>query len=278
LTFTPNGRIIQFSEGKRAVRDEYVGDIGDFGKYILLRELSAINSSNIKVGINWYYNTRPEGASGYLSSKDSDDYQNLDGQLFDRLKDIVTPCRRTVYEIEKTGVLPNISLYYRAAIPYSAAKATDRKIEREDWFENSLNALTGANVVFLDPDNGIETPTAKITKTDAVKYAFLNEIDRYYEADKSVIIYNHRDHKELTKFAEKCMELKSRVGLHSNLQRDISILKFTKFQSRYYVFVPRLDKHNKIFKDLFKILTKKYDYLFERDEELDDIMTSLSAK
>ena len=260
------------------MRDEYVGDMGDFGKYILLRELSAINDSGIKVGVNWYFNNRPEGAIGYLSSKDSDAYRNLDGPLFDRLKDIVTPCRRTVYEIEKTCILPNISIYYRVPIPYSAEKQIDRKIRREDWFENSLKVLAGANIIFLDPDNGIETPSAKMTRADAVKYAFMTEIERYYGADKSVIIYNHRDHKELKMFAEKCMELRGKVGLNNNLQRGISILKFTKFQSRYYVFVPRLDKHNKIFKDLFKILTSKYNDLFERDAELDDIMTSLSAK
>jgi len=71
--------------------------------------------------------------------------------------------------------------------------------------------LTSADVVFLDPDNGIETPTAKMTKPDAVKYAFINEIKQYYDQGQSVIIYNHRNRQQLADFAIKCVELKSRV-------------------------------------------------------------------
>ncbi len=33
------------------MKDQYVGDIGDFGKYALLRAFAKVR---IKVGVNWY--------------------------------------------------------------------------------------------------------------------------------------------------------------------------------------------------------------------------------
>jgi len=277
LTLTPDRRILKDSNligGKQTVRDEYVGDIGDFGKYILLRELSAIGEGNIRIGVNWYYNTRPEGATGYLSSSNSNDYRKLDGQLFDRLKDIVAPCRRKVYEIEKTSVLPKVSQYYRVAIPYAATTSAARQADRENWFKGSLSVLANADAVFLDPDNGIETPAVNITQADAVKYAFIDEVKQYYDKGQSVIIYNHRNRSQLLDFAKKCVELKSRIGL----KRDFIILKATKFQVRHYVFIPRTEKHAELFRELHGKLTSQSEYIFKPDSELDTIIAYLLSK
>jgi hypothetical protein len=253
------------------VRDEYVGDIGDFGKYVLLKELSEIGNGDIRVGVNWYYNTRPEGATGYLSGNNSDDYRKLDGQLFDRLKYIVTPCKRTVAEIEKTDILPKVHHYYRKAIPYSADTPAGRQKDRENWGNESLKAFDGADVIFLDPDNGIEIPTVQMTQAKAVKYAFIDEVKRYYDKGRSVIIYNHRNHDQLKNFAQTCVELKRKV----RLKRDLIVLKAPRFQVRHYVFVSRTDEHADFFREFYRKLTSQIGYLFEPDPELDAIITQL---
>ena len=63
------------------MKNQYVGDIGDYGKYGLLRFLSG---KGIKIGINWYL-TENDGTNDgkftdYLTKKDDRLY---DDKLFD---------------------------------------------------------------------------------------------------------------------------------------------------------------------------------------------------
>lgn len=102
------------------MQDRYAGDIGDFGKYILLKEIYAVDSS-IKLGINWYYVTdnnensnenRENGDgkhTGYLEDKR---YKELFGKLklFSDLKKIVNE-HRSINEIEEKRILPNNTIF-----------------------------------------------------------------------------------------------------------------------------------------------------------------------
>ena len=69
------------------MKNQYVGDIGDFGKYSLLR---AFSERGIKVGVNWY-RTEDDGSNdgkftGYFKKGDLRRYSP---QIFDVLKEVV---------------------------------------------------------------------------------------------------------------------------------------------------------------------------------------------
>ena len=72
------------------MQDRYAGDVGDFGKLGLLRQIA---DTGLKIGINWYLNDKPEGHVnddgkhiGYLNNKS---FRNCDDELLDVLRNIV---------------------------------------------------------------------------------------------------------------------------------------------------------------------------------------------
>lgn len=141
------------------MRDEYVGDIGDFGKFILLNELSALCGDNHKIGINWYYNICPTPAFRYLSNGNLSELTDMAGVLFTQLKNIHENRMPRLLDINKGKVIPEFK-FYSAAIPYPKI-INDREGARNQWFKDSHKDLREINIVFLDPDNGIAPPTVK---------------------------------------------------------------------------------------------------------------------
>ena len=100
------------------MRDEYVGDIGDFGKYILLNQaFRALCGDKFKIGINWYYNDRPSGAFRYLSAMNANKYGPSAVSLFNTLKSLVDADKSKLSRIENSGALPKSFIYYREPIP-----------------------------------------------------------------------------------------------------------------------------------------------------------------
>ncbi|MGC9975151.1 MAG: hypothetical protein ABSC57_00320 [Syntrophales bacterium] len=82
------------------MQDKYVGDVGDFGKYLLLKKIIESARSldeNIRLGINWYYvkYEKGKGSDGrhidYLRStnKKSLVYKDCDLDLYRELGRIV---------------------------------------------------------------------------------------------------------------------------------------------------------------------------------------------
>ena len=69
------------------MKNQYVGDIGDYGKYSLLRFLAL---QGIRIGVNWYLTDNDESTDGsftdYLSK---DAYKNLDPDVYAALQEIV---------------------------------------------------------------------------------------------------------------------------------------------------------------------------------------------
>jgi len=186
------------------MQDRYVGDVGDFGKYGLLNEICKKSNGGTRLGINWfYYVTREEKQKrdkgrrfDYLNdeNKDSKKYAACFRDLYNELKGIVDS-RRSIGEIEKGLILPKETIFYSKPLPYSSVNPSEREEERKNWFKVSLSQLKSADIIFLDPDNGIQTDKVRKTQIKAIKYVFKDEIKEYYELGKSLIIYNHRDRK-----------------------------------------------------------------------------------
>ncbi len=166
------------------MQDRYTGDVGDFGKYGLLNEIYEKSNESIKLGINWYYVTRQEKQTGdgrhiaYLrdENKNSKKYHDCFPNLYSQLKSIVNYRSRNIKEIEKGLILPTTTVFYSEPLPYSSVKPIERRKDRENWFEKSLIKLKTSDIVFLDPDNGIQTDKVKKTQIRAIKYVFTDEV------------------------------------------------------------------------------------------------------
>lgn len=71
--------------------------------------------------------------------------------------------------------------------------------------ERCLSAFHGVELVFFDPDNGLETSLCKGRKNSS-KYLYLDEVDAFYASGKSVLIYQHFPRVERRAFLASCIE------------------------------------------------------------------------
>ena len=133
------------------MQNRYVGDIGDYIKYALLRALSP----GSKLGVAWYlYPDEDHNSDGkhvqYL--QDLQRWRHLDPELFDALKRIVAG-DRSVSAVEDAGLID--AVFSAHPLDHGAHHHSVRAKSREEWFSKVQSDLTGCDVVFADPDNGL---------------------------------------------------------------------------------------------------------------------------
>lgn len=174
------------------MKNQYFGDIGDFGKYAILRYLA---DSGISIGINWYLTDRDESNDGkmtkYLVKKEAD-FRHLDTELFDTLKKLVIDNnQRDVIASEEFDIVRN-AVYYHDLLDISSFPDIATKKEfRKQWHERALYALNNAELVYFDPDNGITDQNVS-AKKNSVKYLLTVEAADYYYAGHNLVYYCHK--------------------------------------------------------------------------------------
>ena len=150
------------------MQKRYAGDVGDFGKLGLLRQLI---SSQLDIGVNWYLvpdeSHNADGKHiGYITDTR---YNGCDDSLRNSLKEIVYS-QRSVSALETMDLVPN-AVYYNEIL-YSPS----RTFSRQDWHIKALEMLSSADIVFLDPDNGLLVKSVSSGSAKSVKYVLPNEI------------------------------------------------------------------------------------------------------
>ena len=169
------------------MKNQYVGDIGDFGKYSMLR---AFIDAGIKVGVNWYL-TEDDGSNDGKFT----DYLNKGvmrrycPEVFDALKSIAKNKDKSVFDIEKSGILPGTVFYSEILKPEGTPN--DREQERSSWFQESMYELKDTELIFMDPDNGLlESDDA--TKLGGEKYILPSEVESYFLDGHNIVYYCHK--------------------------------------------------------------------------------------
>jgi hypothetical protein len=142
------------------MQNRYTGDIGDFLKLGILRALSP----GYLLGVGWWL--YPDEAHnddgrhiGYL--RQPEQWRRFDPALFDALSEIVTSCQRNVRALEAANILAG-AIFANMAVPTNGPNA-QRHQSRHAWFETVQRALDGADLVFVDQDNGMEPAGATAT-------------------------------------------------------------------------------------------------------------------
>ena len=173
------------------MRDSYVGDIGDFAKYGLLRSVG----EGRRLGIAWYLCAEPEKVgtgdgrhTGYL--REPERWRHFDSDLFDTLKGLVEEDKRSVAEIQNSGILGDAEF---VGDPVDCAWVGDRESGngRRQWFERMLSRLSACDLVFADPDNGLYVDAQfNPEKRENAKRIPLAEV-MALAAGRTAIIYHH---------------------------------------------------------------------------------------
>lgn len=168
------------------MQDRYAGDIGDYVKLALLRALS----TRRQLGIAWYiYPDEKHNADGrhiaYLS--DPVTWRHLDPSLFDLLEEVVRSGRSVA--ALKLAFTPK-TLFADEILP-SGLKVSEREDARKHWFHNTVDHLTGCDLVFADPDNGLVADELWRWRASSFgKQMPLSEA-RVLAADRCAVVYHH---------------------------------------------------------------------------------------
>lgn len=184
------------------MKEQYFGDENDYRKYALLRVLA--RAGGLRIGVCWML-TPPDGRAdgnknGYL--KDPGRWRHPDPQLFDFLHTVLHEGgAEKLQTIEHSNLLAGAT-FVNAIVP-------DAVLPRMRYFDDARNSLRSAQLVFFDPDNGIEVPSKPKGRKDSSKFVFLDEIAATYAAGHSVLIYQHFTRRKRAEFiSEKCALLK----------------------------------------------------------------------
>lgn len=223
------------------MQDRYAGDIGDYGKIALLKEL---HNQGLSIGVNWY-RTEPvaseKKANGYYKQNDGgfsipSKLKECDPVLAEKLTEIFnSKDRRSIHALERASLIPD-AVFFSEPVPVES---------REDWHARALDFFqkNRTDLVFLDPDNGLLVPSVKKENPRSVKYAFYEEVADYLCQGHSVLIYNHRSRKtELQYFCEIESRLRGIIPerMHNT---EIFEITFPRFSVRDYFAIPASPEH-----------------------------------
>lgn len=189
------------------MQNRYVADIGDFGKYALLRFVA---KSQLTLGVNWYLtpdeNHNLDGKhTAYLQK---DNYKGYDDDLFSILRDIIDNNARNVSSVQNSNILPKNTIFYNSILDLKGeTDHNKRKMIRHTWHTTALERLNNGQIIFLDPDNGLQVNSVSLTGQKGNKYIGISELKDYYMLGKSIIFYNHRERKQEEQYLDKFRNL-----------------------------------------------------------------------
>src|SRR4051794_37921908 len=121
------------------MQDQYAGDVGDFGKFALLRSLGA----GRRLGVCWYVPGglyRPSNDGKHVRYVDRPDrFRHLDESLFDVFCRFVSNVEgghaaRSIKALEGLGLLPPGTIYHDSPCPASLP-------ERQHWAAMMSSAM-----------------------------------------------------------------------------------------------------------------------------------------
>lgn len=226
------------------MKNQYFGDIGDFGKYGLIRSLKKA-FPQMDIGINWYLTENDVKTDGkhidYLLK--TTELRKCDTELYDFLKECILNNRRNISEIENSDYLKN-TIFYSQSLDYSRQNREERLKNRHSWFNDSIIELQGAKIIYVDPDNGIEVKSQHIGGPNGNKYISYEEISQYFSLGHSLIVYNHRDRKPHDVYLNRFKMIQN------SLDTQLFYLRFSRYSVRDYLFVLQ----DNIFSDITNFL------------------------
>jgi len=191
------------------MKNQYFGDINDYKKYSLIRILSGYGQ--IQTSICWVLtqdDNRNDGSrTKYLEKPEQ--WQDYDPAVFKHLREnVLKKGVRDVSVLEQGDVLPNCRYY--------SEYVYDNDSLRVEFFKKFRDFAKGTDLVFFDPDNGLEVKSVPRGKRGSSKYVYWDEVKSSYEAGHSLMIYQHFPRKPRELFLRNLVrKFKDIVDTHS---------------------------------------------------------------
>ena len=181
------------------MKDQYFGDVNDFRKYGLLRVLAG--PDRLRLGVCWML-TATDGRSdgeflAYLGQPKK--FRHRDPTLFDWLTQVVgqEKDRRTA-RIEASTIL--------GSALFQSMLLTNAFCDRKAYFAECAKKFADCDLVFFDPDNGLEIKSVPRGHRDSCKFLYWEELSNTFAFGASVLIYQHFIREERDGFSARMAE------------------------------------------------------------------------
>jgi len=215
------------------MKNQYFGDINDYNKYGLLRSIES--ASDLRLLVAWMLTPDDGSTDGefieYLGEPRK--WREYDYSLYEGLVQLMGGSSdRSVSLIEESRILIGCS-FFSEYVP-------DQKTRREAWFSSLLKASESRDLVFLDPDNGLEIKSRPYGRKYSSKFLYWREVSDLWASGKSLLIYQH------------FIREKREVFIHRMLK---SLYEFAEgsvveaFSTSHVVFLMALQPEHKHFRD-----------------------------
>lgn len=201
------------------MQDRYAGDVGDFGKFAILRALAGGRT----LGVCWYRNTGHGEANNdgkhvaYLDEPAL--FRDLDPAAFDAMANVVKT-QRSLRALEGCRLLPG-AIYHGEEVPRP-------RLERAAWGERLVAAMTPCDLVFTDADNGFEWSSL------TPKCVARAEVRALRRRGRALLLYHHSTRRkggaaaDFDHFARWAFELGA---------RRVEAVRLRPYSSRFYLLV-----------------------------------------
>lgn len=208
------------------MKNQYAGDVGDYTKLGILRGLE---QAGFTIGLNWYLTPdEPEHSKTFTDGKHTKflkcDCDTPDKNLYCALQKIGLSNNRTVARLERAKLFEN-ALFWNKILESKS---------RDEWHSEALKKLHKQDVIFLDPDNGLEVKSTKPSSKNGNKYTTYKEAADYYANGATVIIYNHRDRKPESEYLKRFYRFKD---MEKTKNARMFYLRASRYSVRDYLFL-----------------------------------------
>ena len=149
------------------MKNQYVADINDYKKYLLIDDLSHYYES---IDVCWMLTPDDKRQDGRKVSYLFNELKRSDRKIYDCLRNLIIQGIRNVEAIEQSGILP-IRKYYKQL--------------------DDINLEDMPELLFLDPDNGIEVNSTPYGKTGSDRYVYFRDMDKFLDRGSDLLIYQH---------------------------------------------------------------------------------------
>ena len=170
------------------MKNQYFGDRRDYLKYSLLRTLGI----ELSVVVCWLLTddnpcTGEGGKIDYLCKPD--EWRKCDPPVYDFLRGHVRPEERRVDVLEKSKLLGDKCRFFSCKVPRDG-------LGRFDYFEEFIKFANSADLVFFDPDIGIEPPSGG----QGSAMLRWHELAQCFSRGHSLLIYQHFGRRNINRY------------------------------------------------------------------------------
>ena len=134
-------------------------------------------------------------------------------------------------------------------------------MRREQWVNNALETVIDCDTVFLDPDNGLQTPSVLKYHKNGPKYVYYDEVKKFLSKTNTLIVYHHlgRNGSHASQIQQGASILQSIAG---NSYKLLSLI-FKPYSPRAYFIIT---KQNEVLDRVNDFMNSNWKQCFEKVE------------